>query len=717
MKLFDRAIDRPLPVFLAAGVIALLGLYSLWRLPVNRAPQIEIPYTLVFATWEGASPADVEIELTEPLEEQLNTLDGLRHMTSMSREGLSVHYLEFVDRTDMTESLRDARDEADLAEVDFPDDADPAVVQELSFDDEPIVFFTLSGSPDLFLLRDLAEDLRPALESVAGVSAVEIFGGHEREVRIEADPVALSHHGLTLEDLATAVRRQSRNIPAGELRTRESQRLIRSTGEFASLQEIRAITVATEAAGAIALRDVATVGLGHERLTSGAWWNGDPSVTLIVRRQPRVNTLETVERLRTRVDELRASLPAGIEISASADQSEDIGQMLSQLGRSALFGLLLVVALLLAVFGWRQALLVSSVLPFALLFTALGLYVSGMGVSNIALFALILVLGLVVDGAIIVGEAIFAEQEAGASPKEAAKIGIGRVGMPVITADFTTVAAFAPMLLMVGVMGQFMSVLPKVVMFALLGSVFVDHLVLPPASARLKRLAGRRRTSRVARAVDEARGVYVRVLDRALSRRKTLLVGAGGAFVAALALFATGVIESIFLPSVDRGRFTLNYELPLGSSLEETSRVGRLIARQVEALPELEHYTLTTGQTGALASGGDDGGRIGPEYGRLTVELVPVADRSRSQSEVVEELQRTTSRYAGVDISLDQPEGGPPTGAALAIRIKGEDLGVLAELSRDVRERLGAIAGTVGIRSDYDPGKPEIRVDVDRPRA
>jgi multidrug efflux pump subunit AcrB len=724
VKALERAIDRPLPILLAALLVVSLGFWCLARLPINRTPGVEIPFAMVFAPYVGAAPDAVETEITIELEEQLNTLENLHHLTSVSSEGLSTHFIQFKDRADMTESVRDVRDKVDLAQVEFPAEADLAVVRELSFDDEPIIFFTLSGGGDLYALRDLAEGLEPLLESVPGVASVDIFGGFEREVRIHADPRVLAQYDLTQAGLADTIRRQSRNVPAGELRTDSTQKLIRATGEFRDLEEIRAIAVASEPSGLLSLRDVATVELTHERRTSGAWRGREPSVTLIARRRADVDTVETVRMLRERIETLRERLPPGVRIDANADSSKDIGHMLSQLGRSALFGLALVAVVLFVMFGARQALLVSSVVPFALLFTMIGLYILDMEISNIALFALILVLGLVVDGAIIVGEAIYAEREAGASPKAAAKAGIARVGLPVIAADLTTIAAFLPMLMMVGVMGQFMSVLPKVVIFALVGSVFVDHLLLPAAAARVP---GRRRSRRGPLAPDglpwfsaelpRARRAYLRMLERALSRRRTVLGSAAAAFVAALLLFATDRISSIFLPTVDMGRFSLDYELPRGSGLEETNRVGRLLAREVETLPELESYVITTGDTGALDSEGRRGGRVGAEYGRISVELVSRSQRDRGLAEIVAETRERTTRFAGLSIHFEQPEEGPPTGAALAVQVKGDRLEELARVAEEAEKRVAALPGATDVRVDYDRDKPEIRVDLDRPRA
>ncbi len=724
MKPIDHLVERPLPIFLGAALVTLLGVWCLLELPVARNPHVVVPYSIVVVPYSGATPDELEAEVTIELEKELNAVDRLRHITSVSSEGVSTHILEFEDRTDMSDSLQAVRDKARLAEVEFPDDAGDAVVREMLFDDLPIVFFTLSGGDDLFRLRKLAEGLKPALEGVSGVSRVEIFGGHEPEVRVLVDPPRLSQHGLTLADIEAAIWRQSRNLPAGQLRSQQSELQIRSTGEFQQLEAILSMVVASERGRPVTLRDVARVELTHERLATGSWINAEPSVTLIVRRRSDINTLETVDRLKAQVENYRSELPPDVRIDATSSSAELIGVMIRQLGVSGVVGLVLILGVLFVMFGVRQALLVSCVLPFAFLFTFIGLYVFEMAITNVALFALILVLGLVVDGAIIVGEAIFREREAGKPSAEAARLGLARVGLPVIAADLTTVAAFLPMLLMVGVMGQFMSVLPKVVIFALLGSIFVDHLLLPAAAARLgvRRRAVRRRLAPdglpwFSPELPRARRLYLRVLEAALRHRSTVVALAAGAFGLALLLLTTGAIRSIFLPMADRGRLTVNYALPAGTSLSETGRVGHLIAREIAELSEVKTQVLTTGDTGALNSDIREGSRRGPQYGRITVELVDKSDRLRSQAEIVTNLRSRISHYAGVEIDIDELGEGPPVGAALAIRVQGRGLEHIDAVARAVEERVSALPTALDVQVDYDRSKPEIRVDLDRLRA
>ena len=713
MRWLDSTIGRPLPVFLGATFVSLLGLWCMSRLPVTRTPHVDIPYTVVVSRYEGASPEDVESEVTIEIEDQLSALENLRHQSSISSEGVSTHILEFEDHTDMDDALRDVREKADLARVDLPDGSDDPVVKELSFDTLPILLFTVSGRDDPYLLREIAEDLEPDLEAVDGVSSVDVFGGYQREVQVRVDPPALDSYGLTLDDVVRAVARQGHSTPAGRLRSSGSDRLIRTTGEFRNLEEIRNVVLGSEEGHAIELRDVGRVRLHHERETSGSWFMAEPSVTLIVRRRENVNTLETSRRLEARVETLRSELPPGVRIDTTSSAAELIRLMLRQLGTSMGVGLVLVVAVLFLTLGLRQALLVSFVLPFSLLFTCIGLYLLGMSISNTSLFGLILVLGLVVDGAIIVAEAIHREREEGREPAEAARRGLARVGLPVISADLTTIAAFVPMLLMVGVMGQFMAVVPKVVIFALSGSILVDHLFLPTAAARMRGSDRGRPPARL----ERLHAAYLRALDAALRHRAVVLGTTAVLFAAAPLAYATGAVHSIFLPYVDRGRFSIDFSMPLGTSLEETNRVGRLIEQAIAKIPEVERWVLTTGDTGALDVDTREGGRVGPEYGRLTVELVPRRQRSRSQPEVIDTLRSELDRYAGVDFDVQEVQEGPPVGAALLVRVQGKHLSQIAPIAEEVERRVRALSGAQDVRMDYDRSKPEVRVAIDRSRA
>jgi len=733
VKFFDRSIERPLPVYLLGMLVAFFGLWSLTELPVTRAPSIRMPFSMVVVPYVGATPDEVESEVTLDLEEELVQVDDMRHIRSVSSEGSAVVFVEFEDRTDLDEAQRQVRTAVDRAEAEFEDDVEVPLVQEMSTDDQPIISFVISGPIGPARLRQLAEDLSPSLEAVEGVNEIEIFGGFEPEVRVFADPAVLAEYGLTLTELSDRLRQQARAVPAGQLRGSTGDRLVRATGEFGTLDEIRSIVVINEPGGAVTLGDLATVAVHHKRRESYSSLDGDPSVTLIATRKPDVNTMDTVEQLKKIAFRYAESFPTGVRLTTTQDASIEIGMMLEQLGTSALLGLILLMAVLMVAFGWRQALLVASVLPFSLLVTFLGLFVFDMSISNMSIFSLILVLGLVVDGALIVAEAIHAEVEDGFAPMQAAARGIHRVGLAVLAADITTVAAFFPMVLMIGVMGQFMSVMPKVVVFAITGSVFVDHFLIPAVAARMKHMDARHRGSAASAGsapmrsesmgsesrdrsyfARKVRPLYQRWLEVTLRHPVQLLSACGLSFVLAIVLIGSGVIKSIFMPTTDRGRVIVRYASPLGTPLEETNRIGGLLANELEGMSEVERFVLTAGTGGGSNPFGMGSQRSGPERGALNIELVPADERIRTQSDVAEELRQRFENYAGVTIEVQELSEGGNIGEALSLRVRGRRFDEVQNFAVQVEQMVRGIEGVRDVNVDYERSNPELRVEVDR---
>ncbi len=720
MKFFHGSIERPLPVYLVGLLLIFFGLWTLFELPVTRAPSIRAPFSMVVVPYVGATPDEVESEVTLDLEEELVQVDDLRHINAVSTEGSSVVFMEFEDRTDLDEALRQVRTAVDRAEAEFEDEVEVPVVQEMSTDDEPILSFVISGGIGPARLRQIAEDLRPDLEAVEGVNEVQIFGGFEPEVRIFAEPAVLAEYGLTLAELASRVRQQARAAPAGQLRGNSGDRLVRATGEFGSLDEIRSIVVANEGAGAVTLGDIAQVSLHHKRRESYSSLNGEPSVTLIAKRKPDVNTVDTVEKLKAIAFERSLTFPPGVRLTPTQDASIAIGRMLEQLGTSAALGLILLMVVLMVSFGWRQALLVASVLPFSLLVTFIGLFIFDMSISNMSIFSLILVLGLVVDGALIVAEAIHAEVEDGFPPMQAATRGIQRVGMAVLSADITTISAFFPMVLMIGIMGQFMSVMPKVVVFAITGSIFVDHFLIPAVAARMKHIDAHRHRIGTGEEIQRSRFMrvmrpfYQRTLDRCLQRPTLLLSSCAISFVVAISLIVTGVIPSIFMPTTDRGRIIARFASPLGTPLAETNRIGELLTGELDGMEEVDHFVLTAGTGGGANPFGMGRERSGPERGTLTIELLPASERERSQSEIAEYLRTRFARYAGLAIEVEELSEGGPVGEALSLRVRGPRFDDVVVAARSVEEMVKGIEGARDVNVDYERSNPELRIEVDR---
>ncbi|MCA9771455.1 MAG: efflux RND transporter permease subunit, partial [Myxococcales bacterium] len=717
MKISESAVDRPYIVLLSAGLLFALGLHALSSLPLESDPAVKVPWVWVAVPYPGAAPEDVEDEITRELDEALHGLEDVDYVSSVATQGASFHYIKFLDGIDGKEAVADVRGKVDEIKSEFPDDAEEPRSDGISFDDKPILILSLTGDRDRFRLKEIAEDLKPRLENIPGVRATDIFGGLEREIRVEVDTDRMAGYGVTFEEVSRALKSQNVNFPGGRFDVDSHSYLVRTIGRFEDPAEVGDTVVRVVDGAPLYLRDIAEIQDTHKEVKSYAFYNGEPAVSLVIQPEPRINTLETVRLVREEVERLRTTLPLGVQARFSTDRSVQIRDKTRQLTSSAVQGLVLVVGILLLAMGFRNALLVVVAIPGSLLFAFLMLKLFGMEIANITLFSFVLAIGMVVDGAIIVGENIYRHVEEGFPPDQAAKVGIREVGTAVIAADLTTVGAFLPMLMMTGIMGQYMSVLPKVMAFSLLGSILMDHFLIPVLAARFMRVPKRRDQEREGWLLGRFRAAYTPLLNRALSHRSVVLVLSAAAFAAAIAVVAAGLIGFEFFPKVDIGRFNINYRLPMGARIEETTALGEHFFAAFSDIPEIDNYVLTTGDTGALSPDGREGRERGPTVGRVTVELVPAAARERSQAEVVRELERRIGEYPGVEVNFFQLREGPPVGAAVAVRIQGDDLETLTALARNVEGTLRGIPGATDVRTDLRLGKPEVRVRIDRDRA
>ncbi|MEK6234630.1 MAG: efflux RND transporter permease subunit, partial [Planctomycetales bacterium] len=447
--------------------------------------------------------------------------------------------------------------------------------------------------------------------------------------------------------------------------------------------------------------------------------------------------------IKEKVAELRLKYPH-VEFSATRDVSEEIHLMFSILGSSALFGGALVLVILCATMGFRVAALVLTAIPFSTAVAIIFLYAMDVPVSNMMIFSYILVLGVVVDGAIIVAENIYRHLERGETPVEAAKKGIDEVGIPVLAADLTTVAAFLPMLLVPGIMGDFMGVMPKVVAVALLGSVLVDHFLIPVAASMWpQRIRSRQQpatpsdpetpsnsTSNPSKAGSFSRNLflpmtmvarlfaaaYEATLRFSLSQRWVIVIGCGYAVGWAYLMIQSGAIHLDFFPPSDRGQFEVNFETPLGYSIEETARAAKTITDpllELRETGELKHIVTALGSSSAIAGALHGDNALGPEFGKILVELVPATERERHQDVIINELRNKIRPYPGMKFSIRSVQEGPPGGSAVELRLLGDDLDRLGDLANQLTEDLRGLKATVDVRTNYRPDNPEIVIDPD----
>jgi CzcA family heavy metal efflux pump len=710
MKISYLAIEKSFAVFVLAAVVIAMGVVAYLSLPLESDPEVEIPFVGVVVPWPGAAPDEVENLIVRPMEEQLGGLDDIKEVTSSAREGRGTTFIEFVSGVDLDEAKSSVREKLPDIKNEMPEEADDPILIEINVDDVPIMLVSLIGGADYVALTDVADDVAREILEVNGVSSADVFGGLQREVQVEADPRLLRKYGISLSQLIGALQAGNVNLPAGTIESGSSEILIRSIGKYESLDDVRETVIPTPTPGAVRVDDVAEVAMGFEDPESYSRTDGEPSVTIVVRRRSGINTVKTAEAISARLDQLGGTLPAGVTLEVLQDQSETIHETVTQLGSNAFFGGVLVVVVLFFALGLRNALMVGFAIPFSLLVAFGLLYATGNTLNGVTLFSLMLVVGIVVDGGIVIVENTFHHLEQGENRVEAARRGVEEVGTAVLAAALTTMAAFVPMLMMTGITGHFIRVIPLTVIFALFGSVIADHIVIPPMAAKFVR---RRRHTLLGE--DSRFGMrFERALGWALRHRAIVLVASGLAFAGSIALIP--VVGVILFPQVDIGQFNVNVTTPPGSKLEYTDEVVRRVEDLVLAVPEVETVSgysgssgLSVYQIGVTSSG--------PETGAISVELVDEDERDRDMDQIIEELREKAAVIPAATIEFAKLESGPPVGAAIVVEIRGDDLDVLYGLAEQVYDIVREVPGTVDVVSDHTLARPEMRVLIDRNRA
>ena len=735
MQISHKAIDRPRVVMIATLLVVMCALVAALNIAVQRSPGIDQAVILVAVPYPGAQPSEAEEQITREIEDALQTLDKVDFIASTSMRGSSVTQILFLDGI----SPREARDDVEhlvneiRGELPVGREIQPSI-NEIDFESAPIVLITLSGSDgvDERELKKIAEDVQDELETITGVANTQLFGGREREIHVDIHPDLLIQYGVSYGELRDTLRRAHVEMPAGPLSSAEFEPQVRPETQFRDVDDIQEVVIRHDEGGIVRIRDVADVKDTYRRLTNYAQLDGRNGATIVVNKEPNINMLGTARAIKERVEELKLEFPH-IDFNTTRDVTVEIRYMFYTLGSSAAFGALLVLVILAWSMGFRVSVLVLVAIPLSSAVALIFLFAAGIAVSSMVIFSYILVLGMVVDGAIIVAENIHRHIERGETAEQAAKIGIDEVGLPVIAADLTTVSAFLPMLMIPGIMGDFMGVMPKVVSVALVGSVLVDHFLIPVAAklwyGRDERIREKKKAEAAAAnpnakpaissplRVSPKRGrfsyLYERVLRYSLAHRWVVVSFCAMAVTWAVMMRYYNFIKRDFFPQSDRGQFEINFELPLGYSIEQTSKAAEHITKALEKIGpdgtnEMAHFVTAVGSSSGLASRLESDPAVGPEFGKVMVELTPPHLRNRRQGEIIEELRSNIPPYPGLAYRIEEVEEGPPGGFEVAVRLSGKNLEQLGALAQRLTAELGQIPGTAEIGTDYRPDSPEI---------
>ncbi|MEN8182779.1 MAG: efflux RND transporter permease subunit [Myxococcota bacterium] len=716
MRLPDVCIRRPVFAVMLIGGLVVLGLVSIPRLGVDLFPRVEFPLVTVSTLLEGASPETMEREVSQIIEESVNTIEGIRNLRSASSDSLSLVFVEFELEYDVQAKAQEVRDKVAAVRGDLPRDVEPPVVERVDPDAQPILAVMLSGPHSIREITELADKrLKPRLERLPGVGSVSIVGGRAREIRIWIDPLRLAGYELAVDDVLAAVQREHVELPGGRLETKRKEISIRTRGRLTRVEQFGGIVVAERADRVVHLRDVAGVedGMADERTASRL--NQRRGVALLVRRQSGQNTVTVANAVKRELELARADLPGGYEVVVALDDSRFILSAIRDVGVALAWGALFA-SLVVLVFlrNLRSTFIVAIAIPSSIVGSFAFFYFFGFTLNTMTLMALSLSIGLLIDDAIVVLENVYRHMEAGMPPREAASFGTDEIGLAVLATTAANCAVFIPIAFLSGVVGRFFREFGVVAACAVCISTLVALSLTPMLCSRYLRVRSGVRHGPAFRgleaAFDRLEATYRRLLGWGLRHRAAVVGIALTSFVGGCGVARLVPIEFV-LPE-DRSEFNVWLKLSPGAALEQTQVVVGMVERDLRSLPETRVLFTTIGA----------GVKKRVNEATIYVQLVHKSEREDSQQEFMRQVR---GRIHALDLPLHEfaVEEIPIIGAAgwrsadIMYSVRGPDMGRLQAHARALMERMRAAGGYADLYMSYEAGKPEVSLEITRERA
>ena len=716
MKLADTSIERP--VFATMMILALivLGLFSFLKLNIDQFPDIDFPYVTVTSVLPGAGPEQMETDVTKKIEDAVNTIGGIDHITSISREGVSFVIVQFKLEVEGKQAAQDVREKIAAIRADLPTDLEDPVIQRIDPASTPMFTLTVSGSRSQKEITTFTKNvIKKRLENVQGVGRVDLVGGAEREIQIEADASKLSAYNLSIQDVIQAVAASNMEVPAGNLTQGPRQLLLRTMGKFTNVDDFNEVIVSTPNGKVVHLSDVAQVVDGVKEQTSLTRVNGKIAVGLSIIRQSGSNTVRVAESIRKELVDLQKEIPSDIRITVARDNSTFIVEEVNDVLFDILYGgLLAVIVVFLFLANFRSTIISAIALPTSIIASFIIMYALNFTLNMISLLALSLAVGLLIDDAIVIIENIFRHMQQGETPVEAAKAATGEIGLAVMATTFTIVAVFVPIAFTPGLVGRFFYQFGITVSVAVLVSLFVALTLTPMLSSRWLSEADEKLTKEGS---PLRKGLYYfnhffqilaekyrKAIRWCLRHRKTVVFGSLAIFV--FSLFVMGLIGTTFFPDTDESEFNITIHAAPGSSLEQTSNICTRIETVLRQQPEVIN-TLTT-----IGAGNDP-----VTSGNILVKLVKKNQRKRGIAQIINRLRNELSGTAGAELAFGPTGGIGGNQKPVIMSVRGDNMATLKTMADRVENIFRTTRGAVDIENSLETTKPEVRIRIDREKA
>jgi multidrug efflux pump subunit AcrB len=771
------ALKNKTTVYIFTALMIFFGIFSYNQMPREAMPEIVIPYIFIQTIYPGNSPVDIENLITRPIEQELKGLKGVKKITSSSYQDVSTIVVEYSTNVTIKQALQDTKDRVDKSKSDLPGDLETEpMVMDIDLSEFPIMNVNISGDFSMDDLKKYAEILQDEFEGLNEISEANIRGVEEREIQINVDPYKLDAVGLTFEDIALAVQFENITMGAGEFTADQTRRIIRTEANYKNMDEIANTIIKINNGKPVYIRDVATVVDDYKEKSTVARLNNKPVVTLSITKKSGENILAASTKILKAIDEQKEKgyIPVNLDVIVTDDMTPYIKDTISSLENSIILAMILVTFILFLFLGFRNALFSGLAIPLSMFMSFIILEQSGITLNSMVLYALILALGMLVDNGIVVVENVYRLYCHGYSLLSATKRGVSEIAIPIIASTLTTLAAFFPLLMWEGVVGQFMAILPKTFIVVLASSLFVALILTPPFIATYMRIDDINTKIDWKKSLKKAgffavvailfyvariyllgnilmtialmfvlnflvlrpmarwfqnkflvwlEKVYTRQLSHALSGYWPLAYFGGTILlmIFSMAFYFGSNPKVVFFPETDPQTIYVTTELPIGTSIEKTDEVSRRVEIIIDSIigpvmPVVKSVTTTVG----VGKGGMFENDASPNKSLISVSFVEYKYRDGINTAIImQKLAESFNGFVGAQIYVDKDENGPPTGAPVNIDISGDEYNQLIAITSDFIQIIKAdnIPGLDELKLNIDTHQPEMLINIDREKA
>lgn len=723
MSVSRKTMDHPVLILIVFVLLGLLGIFTFSKIAIALFPETENPVVMIMTTYSNAGPESVESTITKPIESAVVSVNGLKSLSSTSSEGSSMVMLEFDYGTDMESTINDIRDKLDRVKRALPDSASTPSIMRFSSDSMPIMRILVRGNRSVDDIKQIAESqIVDILEQADGVAEADVTGGRTAQVNVELDQNRMAAYGYTIPTVVSALSKQNLELGGGKVLDGNRNYIVRTTGEFSSIEEINDTVISTINGYDVRLRDIGKAYLGFAEVSSESYINGEKGVYVSITKQSGSNSVTVADNVYEKIDQLKDSLPSDITMEIISDDTESIRETINILLESLYQGLILAVVILwIFLRSFKSTIIIAISIPLSMIITLFAMSMFGITLNMMTLTGLILGLGMVVDASIVMIDNIYTYRQRGARPKVAAILGTQEMLMSVISGNLTTICVFVPFLFYIkelGMIGQMFQGIIFTIVIALVSSLLVAIFLVPVLAGKFLPLTNRNEKpvrnpvlktiyGFFEKAIDWVAKLYSKLLKKCLQNRLVTIVIS--LCVLAIAIGLMGTLQINMMPSGNDSSVTLNVTMAVGTPFDETKEVllsfEDIVKQEVEGY---ENITTTIGRGGRSSS---------TNRGSIQITLPESEKQIDDAATIQQKLRKHFDEYPGVRFTFNSGMRGQMMGDDIDIVIRSDDMDAALQVADWYSEAIEAVANTGEPSISMDKGLPQVELVIDRERA